>query len=68
MFNIFKKPSIHEPVKQQRKELSSSLEDNPFKEILLGKYLNGLDCDQLPDGRGPFGSRDNPIPVNGAMR
>ena len=66
MFNIFKKPSIHEPVKQQRKELSASLEDNPFKEILLGKYLNGLNCDQLPGGRGPFGSRDNPIPVNGA--
>jgi hypothetical protein len=67
MFKIFKKSSIHEPVARQRKELSTSLADSPFKDILLEKYLNGLDCDVLPEGKGPFGSRGNPIPVNGAI-
>ena len=67
MFNLFKKTPIHEPVEAQRAEAVSYLPEGPLKELLAEKYLNGLDCDQLPEGRGPFGSRDNPIPVNGAI-
>ncbi|MFH1966014.1 MAG: hypothetical protein ABIJ42_10810 [Acidobacteriota bacterium] len=67
MFNLFKKPPIHEPIGTQRAEAVSFLAEGPFKSILAEKYLNGLDCDQLPGGKGPFGTLDNPIPVNGSM-
>jgi len=39
----------------------------PFREILGAQYLNGLDCDQLLNGQGSFGSLENPIPVNGSI-
>jgi hypothetical protein len=64
MFSFFNKPSIHEPVETQRKEAVASVAA-PFRDVLGAKYLNGLDCDQLPNGRGVFGSLENPIPVNG---
>lgn len=67
MFGLFKKPSVvHEPVETQRKEAVSSVAV-PFREILGAKYLNGLDCDRLPNGKGVFGSLENPIPVNGLI-
>lgn len=66
MFGLFKKPSFHEPVEVQRKEAVGSVAA-PFREIMGAKYLKGLDCDQLPNGRGVFGSLENPIPVNGLI-
>lgn len=67
MFSFFRKPSIHEPIETQRREAVSYLPEGPLKSMLAEKFLNGLDCDQLPDGTGPFGSLDNPIPVNGSI-
>lgn len=64
MFGINTKKRIHEPVEQQRKELLDSI-DESFRDVLEPKFINGLDCDQLPGGTGSFGSPDNPIPVNG---
>lgn len=66
MFGIFKKASIHEPVEKQREEALNSV-TTPFRSTLGRQFLNGLDCDQLPTGKGIFGSLDNPIPVNGAI-
>ncbi len=66
MFGLFKKKDIHEPVEIQRKEAIDSIAA-PFREIIGQQYLNGLDCDQLPNGRGVFGSLENPIPVNGSI-
>jgi len=67
MFGLFKKSSIHEPVEIQRAEAVSFLVEGPLKLMLAEKFLNGLDCDQLPGGKGTFGSLNNPIPVNGSI-
>jgi len=60
MFGFFKK-QIHESVKQQHADLAQ------YPELFARQILEGEDCDQLSSGQGPFGSRDNPIPVNGAL-
>lgn len=60
MFSFFKK-QIHEPVEQQRADLTSYPPD--FAKMVL----SGADCDSLPGASGEFGSQSNPIPVNGAI-
>lgn len=66
MFSVFKKPSVHEPIEKQLEEALSSIAE-PFRAVLGEKFTDGLDCDQLPNGKGVFGSLDNPIPVNGSI-
>ena len=60
MFGLFKK-QIHEPVKQQRADLAQ------YPDVFAQQILGGEDCDRLSSGQGAFGSRSNPIPVNGAL-
>jgi len=76
MFGLFKKSSVHEPVEKQREDVEKRYKEAlgsaaaPIREILkeaMLKILNGLDCDQLPSGKGAFGSLENPIPVNGSI-
>lgn len=56
----FAKRKIHEPENIQLDEVSKA----PFG-ILCA---SGLNCDHLPQGRGPFGTNfNNPIPVNGKL-
>lgn len=60
---------IHEPIEIQREEVIRRCSNMPshIRDVLVNQTLNGLDCDQLPLGRGKFGSMDNPIPVNGPI-
>lgn len=51
---------------EQVKELRDCYGSNPLAEQVLQTMLAGLDCDEVPDASGPFGSMKNPIPVNGA--
>ena len=68
MFGIFKRKqdSIHEPLSKQREDAINSVAEM-FRNDLVPQILNGLDCDQNPNGVGEFGSLDNPIPVNGSI-
>lgn len=66
MFGVFRRARIHEPIEKQREEAVACLPE-PFRVLLGAQYLNGLDCDRLPAGRGPFGTLANPIPVNGCI-
>lgn len=66
MFGMFKKPSVHESVEKQREDALNSI-DAAFREIMGPQMVGGLDCDQLPGGKGDFGSLNNPIPVNGSI-
>lgn len=66
MFGMFKKQSVHEPVEKQREDALNSIIEH-LREIMAPQMLGGLDCDQLPNGNGVFGSINNPIPVNGPM-
>ncbi|MGH7146935.1 MAG: hypothetical protein ACREIJ_03425 [Nitrospiraceae bacterium] len=59
MFGLFRKQSIHEPIKKQREDAANS--------GIGPLILAGLDCDQLPGAHGAFGSATNPIPVNGSI-
>lgn len=57
---LFFKPKIHEPESDQLAEVSNS----PLGVICA----SGLNCDQLPNAQGLFGtSYNNPIPVNGSV-
>ena len=59
MFSLFKK-QIHDAIETQHEDLRS--------EPIGPHAMAGLDCDQLPNARGPFGqSWNNPIPVNGML-
>ena len=58
--------SVHESLEQQRKDAADSVSEM-FKSVLVPLILDGLDCDELPNGIGEFGSLDNPIPVNGSI-
>ena len=64
MFKFFgrKKESPNESIEKQRLEVLS-LYDSEFAQ----EILDGDDCDQIANGFGPFGSKSNPIPVNGPM-
>ena len=68
MFGIFKRKedTIHEPLSKQRDDAINSVGEM-FRNVLVPQILNGLDCDQIPNGVGEFGSLDNPIPVNGSI-
>lgn len=60
MFGLFnKKKQIHEPLEKQHEDV--------LKSNLWSLIINGLDCDQVPNATGLFGSRTNPIPVNGLI-
>lgn len=63
MFDLFKKKprAIHEPLELQ---IADVKKNDP---LIVDKILNGIDCDYLPTGEGPFGSVNNPIPVNGLL-
>ena len=60
MFGFFKR-QIHEPVTQQHADLAK------YPDRFARQILEGEDCDQLSTAQGPFGSQNNPIPVNGAL-
>jgi len=62
MFKLFKKKtSIHEPIEKQIADLKK------LNAYVANEAINGLNCDQLPNSKGDFGSISNPIPVNGAL-
>ena len=61
MFNLFKKKSLHEPLNLQIADVKK------YDPIIIDSILKGIDCDYLPKGEGPFGSINNPIPVNGLL-
>lgn len=65
MFGLFRK-RLHEPCELQREDVLRTMEDETHR-IAGEKILAGLDCDVLPTAQGPFGSVNNPIPVNGAI-
>lgn len=67
MFGIFRQKVIHEPVSKQKEDLIQSLGGGEFGSVLAQSMLSGLDCDMLPSVQGEFGSRNNPIPVNGSI-
>lgn len=54
--------AIHEPRQNQRQEIVEA-----YPEPLRSWILEGSDVDRLSNGGGDFGSKDNPIPVNGAI-
>lgn len=56
-----KKPPIHEPIEKQIEDVKK------YYPMLADKILNGLNCDSIPKAKGPFGSINNPIPVNSAI-
>jgi hypothetical protein len=63
MFGFLKKKPInlHEPLWLQ-------IEDIKKLDPAIGfSMIIGLDCDFLPKATGPFGSSNNPIPVNGMI-
>jgi hypothetical protein len=52
---------IHESLQEQAREVTehcSMIED---------EIMAGLDCDEIEEGQGAFGTLDNPIPVNGSI-
>lgn len=53
---------VHEPRDAQRMEIADS-----YPEPMRSWILSGEDADELLTGQGRFGSRNNPIPVNGQM-
>ena len=57
----FLKKRIHEPVKQQHADLDH------YPDMFARQILGGEDCDEISGGQGEFGSRTNPIPVNGSL-
>jgi tetratricopeptide (TPR) repeat protein len=63
MADLFNKENvqIHEPINLQIADIKQY---HPNTQDLI---LNGVDCDCLPNGDGPFGTINNPIPVNGAI-
>lgn len=65
MFGLFKK-QLHEPVEKQIADVRRTMTDE-MSTLAGKKILDGLDCDAIPKGTGPFGSLNNPIPVNGAI-
>lgn len=68
MFGLFKKKQkqFHEPIEKQLADVTSTMTDE-ISTLGGKKTLDGLDCDALPSGTGPFGSLNNPIPVNGGI-
>lgn len=61
MFNFFKK-RIHEPLSLQAEDVIKQ-----YPVFFAKDILNEINCDNLPNGWGEFGSQTNPIPVNGAI-
>jgi len=53
---------VHESRAFQNQEIVDS-----YSEPIRSSILDGKDVDQLPNGEGPFGSLNNPIPVNGKI-
>ena len=60
MLNIFRK-KINEPLSLQAKDVVD------YSPQIAKEILNGINCDNLPNGEGEFGTIKNPIPVNGAI-
>lgn len=55
---------LHEPPNKQIQDLFRQFQNHEFG-YALEKFTEGLNCDAIQKGSGPFGSTSNPIPVNG---
>ena len=58
VFSIFVyAPTIRTPIGRSKESSDAARQS----------LLDSLDCDQVPNGKGAFGSLENPIPVNSAI-
>ena len=61
------KPKVDLTTEEQIEEVKSKSQrpQGQSRDQYISQILAGLDCDELPEAEGPFGTMKNPIPVNG---